>query len=480
MTAIKLTFILLLFNLVLPAFSAAYQAPLPTQAAPDGLKTFDMPEGGRILFGKPGDSSSGPSTFKSGLRRTKGYFDTSLNLLSVVRSKNGEVTMGSFSAILRGTAVGGLAISMYDPDGHSRLAFLFDDPNHLAKSIPSMMRRLDELTQEMLKQETVKSAHSSNGKAFDSKSSTGFAGFEAASRNVALKGLAFPDGTTTIGVAPGFKPHTMSAGTFTASSADGATIELLVSHSLIDPNGTLYKMQAQMTRRFPNASPTIPGQIVVAYEPDPVIAWKKYLTEYARQQNTPYPDPQITKHDQMHLTAPGWSGRVVSGTMTLHDETFVFTGRLLVSPPSLQGGWMLQATILAAPKEHVSDDMPAMMAMEKSEKVDMNATRELTMRNIDMINAQSAHQMSARQTAYDVGSQQRFNSSMARARASRDAMDKSTAGFIHYINGTTILQHNPSGGHATVEANLAGALEKSDPQHFSVVPVKQYVKGRDY
>lgn len=379
MTAIKLSFVMMLFTLVLPAFGAAYQESLPTQTAPDGLKTFDVNDGGRILFGKSGDNSSGAAAFKSGLRRTKGYFDTSLNLLSVVNSKGGEVTMGTFTATLRGANVGGLAISMYDPNGLSRFALL------------------------------------------------------------------------------------------------------LLSHSLLDPSGSLYKMQAQMARRSSNAPPTIPGQIVITYDSDPASAWKKFLAENARQQNIPYPDPQISKQEPMHMQMPGWSGCLISGKMTVHGEPFVFKGRLLVSPPpSPQGSWMLQTTILAAPVAHASADMPALIAMEKSEKVDMKATRELTMRNIAMINSQSAHLMAARQTAYNVGSQQRFNSSMARARASRDAMDKSTAGFIHYINGTTVVQHTPSGGHATVEANLAGALEKSDPQHFRVVPLKQYVKGVDY
>jgi hypothetical protein len=96
------------------------------------------------------------------------------------------------------------------------------------------------------------------------------------------------------------------------------------------------------------------------------------------------------------------------------------------------------------------------------------------------MNEQTANWLRVNKAAYDVASQRRFESAMANARASRDAMDKSTAGFIHYINGTSVLQHNPSGLRGTLDANLASALEQADPQHFSVVPLKEYIKGVDY
>ncbi len=446
----------------------------PTAAAPAAsAHTDDGTAGeGHVLQGALQDATSGPTAFKAGLRRTRGVFDASINLLSVARSKeNPNLTMASFTAAQQGIPVGGLVIAVYEPAGHSRFALLYDAPDHLAKSLPAMLKRFDTATQEILEKARPQSASA----AMD------FARFEKEAGHVALNRVQFQDGTASIGVAPGFKPLLMSGGKFTASAADGAYITLFRPCNVLDPNGTLYKMQEQLGRNVHSGPMHIPGQVILAYDPDLVSAWKKYIAENARQNNALNSEPQVLKS----ATAPGstnaWPMVNITGTMTVNGEPFVFTGLLVGSPPpTAQGGWSVQVTLLAAPAAHAAEDMPAMIAMQQSEKVDMSAVHQQTMHNIAALNAQTTAWLRSNKAAYDEVSQRRFDSAMSNARASRDAMDRSTAGFIHYINSTSVLQHNPTGAHATADANLASALEKADPQHLSVISPKDYIKGVDY
>ena len=118
--------------------------------------------------------------------------------------------------------------------------------------------------------------------------------------------------------------------------------------------------------------------------------------------------------------------------------------------------------------------------MQNSMRVDMNAVRSQTMRNIAAINAACSHWLAANKAAGDAARDRVFQTSMREAAISQDNIDRSTAGFIHYINDTTVVQHDPTGAHGAMDANWADALVKSDPEHFHVVPVSQYVPGRDY
>ncbi len=441
-------------------------------AAPGGLAApiaVDGPEGGTIVSSPLSGAASGPGAFKDGLHALRGYFDEAPAWLGAVRSKDGNVTIAAFRAVRRGAPVGGLAIAAYDPAGHSRFAVVFDDPARLARSLPPMLNRLKEMTQETLEQARPAQAGTRG---------PDFAAFEAAAAHVALRRIAFPDGTATIGIADGFTPAVMSGGRFGASAADGAYANFYTPVPLLDPRSALYQQESRMSGGNP---PQIPGQTVIAYDPDPVAVWKQVLRERAEERGEGDPSPQMLRVKPLPNDATGFLGRMVAGTMTLHGEPYVFSGTLLVSPPPRSdGSWLLQITMRGAPAAHAAADMPALIAMQRSEKIDMNAVRDQTMRNIAAINAECSRWLAANKAAGDDARNRVFQTSMHNAQVAQDNIDRSTAGFIHYINDEAVVQHDPTGARGTISASLATALQKSDPQHFTIVPVSQYIKGSEY
>lgn len=456
----------------LPARPAPAAGDLPARSAPAGLKAVDEAGGGHILFSPLTGASSGPDAFRSGLGKIHGYFDASPKLLSVVTSKDHNITISVFSASLRGSPVAGFATSNYDPAGNSHFAVVFDSPDHLRTSLTPMMRHVHDMAESAIEH----SQPAGHGPAID------FAKFEAAAGHVALTRTQYPGGIGSIGIASNYKPNLHSDGSCVAIGEDGSYMNLMGADNMLDPRGSNYKLQQQLAHNIGKTSlPPIPGQVFIEYDADPVSAWKKFITEISRQHGTPDLNPQVQHEGPMKgVTAP-WTGRLVSGTMTINGEPFAFTGSLMTSPPpSAQGAWSLGVTILAAPIKNAAKDFPALLAMQKSVRLDMGALRDQTNRNIARMNEESTRWLAENGAAGDAARNSRVASSMANARASRDAMDRSTAGFINHILDRSVIQHNPTGAHGTMDSGLASALERSDPQNFSPVPISQYVKGVDY
>jgi hypothetical protein len=96
------------------AATTAAQAALPARPAPAGVHSIDDASGGRIIVGGVGPVTGPGDAFRAGLRRVRGYF-SSMQLESVVRSKDGTLTIGLFRARLGAQDVSGLALSAYRP-----------------------------------------------------------------------------------------------------------------------------------------------------------------------------------------------------------------------------------------------------------------------------------------------------------------------------------------------------------------------------
>ncbi|HLJ54767.1 MAG TPA: hypothetical protein VKT77_06970, partial [Chthonomonadaceae bacterium] len=450
----------------------AADAGLPAGPAVAGLRVVDEAGGGRILFLPLRDAPSGPDTFRSGLGKLRGYFDATPKLLSVVSSKDEHVTISVFNASLHGSPVAGFIAASYDPAGNSHFAVVFDAPDHLKASLSPMMGHVHEMAQAAIE----RSRPASSGPKID------FDKLAAASSKVALTTTPYPGGVGKIGIAAGYKPTLLPGGTCFATGEDGSYMTLMASDNMLDPRGTSYKTQKQLAHNIGKEDlPPIPGQLFIEYDPDPVAAWKKYITALSQQRGTPDLSPQVEREAPMKGMSPPASGKMVSGTMTIKGEQFAFTGALLAGrPPTAEGFWSIGVTILAAPVKNAAKDFPALFAMQRSVRLDMKALTDQTNRNIAQMNEDSARWMATNRAAYNEASERRFASSMANARASRDAMDRSTAGFINHILDRNVVEHNPTGAHGTLNANLADALVHSDPQNFSEVPVSRYVRGVDY
>ncbi len=433
----------MLMGIIPLTLSVARAAPATVESA-----------GGHLLSNPLPGMTSREQAFQAGIRQLHGSFDASLKLQGAVASQDENVLIVEFRAVQHGAPVSGLSITTFDPAGNSHTAQLYDSPDHLARSLPSLFKRLQDGTKADLEKARPVDAGTPD-----------FAGFEAAADHVALTQTTFPDGTATIGIAQGFTANTMNGGRFGASAADGAYANLYIPIPLLDPRGSLYQQELRMTGGRP---PMIPGQTVIAYDPDPVVDWKAVLAERANERGDADPDPQIISNSPLKSDAGNFSGKMVAGTMTLRNEPYVFSGILLVSPtPGADGGWLLQVSLRAAPAAHAATDMPAMIAMQRSEVVDMDAVRDQTMRNIKAISDECSHWLAANQAAGDAARNRVFATSMHNAQIAQANIDHASDEFIRYVS-------DGAQGGVTSPTGMTGALAKSQPQNFHVAPIRLY------
>lgn len=427
------------------------------------LSAQDGPQGGHILSEEVGGASSAATVLQTGLRRLRGPLEEG-RLMDGVRSKDGRTLIAPFRARWRGTPVAGLIVAAYDPYGHSRLSALFDDPKRLPQTLRPMMAALNGLTREAMERHRPKGG-GTGGPDYNA--------YAAAARRVSLSRTAFPDGTASIGVAPSFTATLMQQGTFNGGAPDGAYLNVYMAGGFLDPNGSVVQQEKRMNG---GQIPNIPGQMVLDYDPNPLNAWKRRLETLIAQRGGESPDIQV-----QHDTASG-NRHVVSGTMTLNGEPFVFSGVLLGlgRPPSAEGYWNISITMLAAPAAHADKDMPALIAMRDSERVDLERVRQTVMENIRASqSAFAAWSRASHEGAMD-SMRRTFESSMRNAATVQESIDRSAAGMIHYVQGAAVLEHLSSGRAGVTDGGAAEAIAHEDPEHFRVVPVSEYVKGRDF
>jgi len=186
----------------------------------------------------------------------------------------------------------------------------------------------------------------------------------------------------------------------------------------------------------------------------------------------------VSVHEKPVAALPGFNGAEVTGTSRLQGKLLRFDEFVYVGPQGPAGGWQVAVNGVVAPDDRFETDEPAMAALFNSYRLDNGRRQAQVQANIAAGWAASRAGI-AHMNAVTAADQATVDASMRNARAVQDGIDRSTAGFVRYLNDSDVVQ-NASGAHLNVDAGTAQALTTFDPQHFRSVPVSQYVKGVDY
>ena len=269
-------------SFALSSGGAANRDELAARPAVSGLKAIDEAGGGHILFSPLAGASSGPEAFRSGLGKIRGYFDSTPKLLSVVNSKDHNITISVFDASLHGSPVAGFATATYDSAGNSNFAVVYDVPDHLKTSLTPMMSHVHKMAEAAIERSRPA------GGGLD------FARFAAESSKVALRRMQYPEGIGSVGIAPGYTPHLMATGTCVAIGEDGSSVNIMGFDGMSDPRGTGYKSkQLVESLAGPNFHPTPDGKVWIEYDPNPVSYLEEVRNRKLALHGSPDMNPQI-------------------------------------------------------------------------------------------------------------------------------------------------------------------------------------------
>jgi hypothetical protein len=424
------------------AGSIAYIPAVSANA--ESLRTIADPTGGSIVTGGLPDAKTPDAAFRAGLRRMDTYFGRTLALRGVSRSNDGSLTMGTFSATRRGIRLSGLVIASYRA-GASQVAAVYDNAASFPRALPQLVAHLQALP---LPVEAAPAGGASSSIA-------------AAMRTVSTTPMRSSDQTVSIRLPAGWQLKKFGEGSFIADGPDGAEVVGGVGFSLIDP-------------RLGNPASGLGAPL--PYSSDPMEAYRGLIGLLNRSSHS---DFTFTSIAEKPVSAPaGIHGARVYGTSIRNGTALRFDETVGVSAPGQMGGYTMSVSGVVAPADRFERDEPEMGALYASYQLDNGARMQQVQASIAAGWAQVGRnrQMLQQTTAHD---QAMTDASMANARAVQDGIDRSTAGFVHYLNDSDVLR-TPNGAHVSVDQGTSDALRNFDPQHFSSVPVTQYVKGVDY
>lgn len=201
-----------LIGLLVAASSLGLAQTLPNRPAPQGMATANTGGQGRVLYTTLSGSRSATKLAQAVRLGIQGYFDGPPLFQAAVRNAKDTQLQAGFTAKLEGVPVIGLLlVAVTGPDG-GQAALLFDVRSRAAQTLPAMQRAL--------------------------------MGSGGAPAPVQLTRTPFPDGSGTIGLAPGWQVVNSYKGTVDIVGPEGTVMGL---------GGVLNVVSAQAAALFPGS-----------------------------------------------------------------------------------------------------------------------------------------------------------------------------------------------------------------------------------
>jgi hypothetical protein len=430
------------------------------------LHTFAGPAGGHIVLGEVEGAASTEAVLRRGIGRLHGTFDH-LTLTSSVASPASNVVYVSFEAIKSRRSSRGVVIANHMPKGASGFAVLYDDADRFTRTSPALAQQL---------QKIINPSAASTGAPSDSLP--------------AMHQVAANDGTLTAQIPTTWHVQQMAMGSLVAGApTTGEYVVVNENFKLIDPRSQSYQIEQSNDARIgipagrslyglPLHYPSSPAQTMVAIFRG--LAGPQAGDQHIRVlQSSSSAGPGGTTQGHVVL-------RSVAGGVSLISVNDV----ILFPPATSVGNWMATVIAMQAPESTFQRETATMLAIVKGYRANNAAIQDRVRQNIAANEAMGdrARQMQDQATqSILAGNRQQMNQNEAQFHASmqnaadvQDGIDRSTSGFIHYLNGTTVVENPSTGVRGTVDAEAAQAAAAHDPAHFRVVPLSQYQKGVDF
>ncbi len=420
--------------LVLSLSTASFASSLPPHAAPSAFRAIDVSSGGRILQGTLPHANSPAQALRAGVRLGAAYFDDSPQLTGIVQSTDGHVTLAQFRATLAHQAMTGLLVAVTG-SGTSRIAFLFDRRDDIAKSIRPMVARLQKESGPSSAGGTVSTLHP----------------------------MRSPDGSVLAALPDGWKMQQFGNGYFVAAGPDGAEVDQEVPFHLTVPGSPIANT---------------PGYITVDYAPDPAKIFVTALESATRRAGKPV-TIHVESAGEIKSDDTGVLNQRVSGMSSGANGDHRFEGAVLLGRPGVGGGYLMEAKMVSAPIATYKRDFPVMAAIFGSYRVDQQREGQITSNYVAAMQQETQHllEVNRQQMARN---QATFYASMQNAHAVQDSIDRSTAGFVRYLGDTDVMQPTSGGAHETLNSDYAHAVVRANPNNFRIVPMSEYHKGVDF
>jgi hypothetical protein len=291
----------------------------------------------------------------------------------------------------------------------------------------------------------------------------------------AMNDVVSPDGTVHARLPADWHTAIFAQGEMAAVGPDKAEVDQEVALQIMDPNGSLYQSQQRLQASMGGRRLAGTTSLVVPFTNDVQAAYKSVYAALVRSGTLPAAQINVEHARTVAHNADGSTVAELVGTSVAHGKTSRFDGQVLVAPPNPYGSWTMSVKMISAPEATYKRELPTLLAIFQSYNVDQRARNQQVASSLEA-NREGMARGQAYSESVRANMSATFDASMSHARSVQSGIDRSTSGFVHYLNDTTVVE-NAGGGRSSVDAGFAQSVVNNDPQNFRIVPVSEYRSG---
>jgi hypothetical protein len=375
---------IILTLLFLLAISSALAQTLPARAVPKGMSSWPTNGSGRVLSTKMSGSPSATKMFQALMIGIKGYFDATPKLLNAFRDPRDSQVQASFTSSINHVPVTGL-MGVATQGNQARAVILFDASRAFAGSVNRLV--------------TVATGGGAN------------------TTTVQLTRVSFPDGSGSIGLAPGWELKFAGQGAADIAGPQPGTgmsigANLIVPYTSDNPAQAIQMMaQQQAQQQGKNLRLTI-----IDSKPTP---WQNGNAAFVHYRTLM--DGQGMDYFGLFAITPYDGNQVFFYTSYIQASSTNFPQVLPVGL-KIWGSWSVNPAVFAERLNKAAQSMRETSAILSS----ANANRQ-------------------------------------------HAYDGINAGWSQYFRDVATLEES-GGGRSEVDASFASRVVQNDPNNFRIVP----------
>lgn len=299
---------------------------------------------------------------------------------------------------------------------------------------------------------------------------------------VDLQTFNFPDGTGSIGLANGWRTNaTTCAQGFLVEGPADQKLTVGMSLSIVTPDSQSVQLQRQMEQQARDMGMAPPPRIPMLVAPltDPVTAMQNLVPQFSQMSRAKGgPTVEVSNlqvREKPQSSMQGGQAAVLAYDIAKTTPDGRTTRSRAVArvetAPLGQDAWMYWACEAQAPEASFDADLPAMIQMLGSWKVDNQGLARVTKQNIDASNRQ--FEDGQRRHKELTASFDRYNESWRQGQVTQQ---RGHDDFIETIRGTRTVEDTRTGERhdadlGTVDQTV-DTLNENDPGRFKQIPLR--------
>jgi hypothetical protein len=480
---------LLPWALLLASFGQPVRAQTP-------LTTIDMPQGGRIVYGRVSGADTQGAAMTAVLRNMHQSCGEKPQIGNVFKMR-GTDSVGVFFTVVNhpagNIAVAGLIIAAGSGPHEAEAALVTDKADRFGQTINPMLNKLFSVWRPGGAREIAGAAGGASPAAAAAAPTGGHPASVPPLHKVTLQ-----DNTASVSIPDGWQLNpNIHGGTIVVSGPHDEGIVLNTSYQGVDPTNPGFRQAVRYGMK------PMPTQVVSPYDVDLV---KAFPDLYMRLAHTIHWNPTDLKIDHAEMLASPQNERCVqaSGHVNNFGKGMMELNEILClrAPDPNTGLYPFNAFFSLLPNAVADQQRATAAAVMASFQWDRALVQQRSDAEMAPILAQMRRNWDDQQNALIQRSQQITNqirqtgaSATARMKAteaandeqhrafnaSQEDHDRRTQGFGNYLLDQTVIRdvQDPN-THATVWNRAADAWKKAYPDRIEEVPTSQYIKGQDF